>query len=159
MREEKKNEIIADKPKDTGDWLAYLKNLQKTGVLPVINKSQSSPRGTPPPMGGPLNSGGQVGVFVIFYIFKKIFQFKKIIIYKNQKFQKFLDLFQHFLIELIFKFSWNFEKSIFFRKNFLKISEKIDFYSEFWKSLFFFEFSELKKIFFNFSKIIFFLNF
>ncbi|CAI2347858.1 unnamed protein product [Caenorhabditis sp. 36 PRJEB53466] len=57
MREEKKIEIKAENPKDTGQWLAYLKNLQKTGILPPVKTE--SPRGTPPPQTNNQHRGGR----------------------------------------------------------------------------------------------------
>ncbi|CAL2037325.1 unnamed protein product [Caenorhabditis brenneri] len=64
MREEKKIEIASEKPEKKEDWLSYLKNLQKSGILPPV-KSSTSPRNlTPPPLNIPpnrYNNGGQRG--------------------------------------------------------------------------------------------------
>lgn len=57
MREEKKIEIASEKPEKKEDWLSYLKNLQKTGILPL----KSAPAPNQGPQHGGRFNGGQRG--------------------------------------------------------------------------------------------------
>lgn len=61
MREEKKIEIASEKPEKKEDWLSYLKNLQKSGILPPVKASTSPRNQTPPPASSYNNNGAQRG--------------------------------------------------------------------------------------------------
>ncbi|EFO90237.1 hypothetical protein CRE_23696 [Caenorhabditis remanei] len=65
MREEKKIEIASEKPEKKEDWLSYLKNLQKSGILPPVKSETSSNHQPQPPVNqsksGPINGGHRGG--------------------------------------------------------------------------------------------------